>query len=187
MEDEEIVEMYVQKDELAVHETKVKYGKQLLNLAWRIVRCREDAEECESDTYFSTWDSIPPQRPRYLRAYCMKICRNAALKVVEFKNREKRKAEMVELSGELEECIPGNGEFNVDEYECHREVVRVIGEFLKKLTDRQQAVFLKRYWELQPVGEIADEFKMSKGQVGALLFRLRKKLHDELEKEDICV
>jgi DNA-directed RNA polymerase specialized sigma24 family protein len=38
----------------------------LRSLAWNVLGNREDVEECLNDTYLAVWNSIPPERPKYL-------------------------------------------------------------------------------------------------------------------------
>ena len=62
MEDREIIDLYWQRDQQAIHETSGKYGGFLWNIAWNILRSHGDAEECVNDTYLRTWNAIPPAR-----------------------------------------------------------------------------------------------------------------------------
>ena len=73
MTDERIIALYFERNEDAIQETKNKYSRYLISVAQNIVSSREDAEECENSTYFATWNSIPPNRPRSLSAYLFKI------------------------------------------------------------------------------------------------------------------
>ena len=50
MEDEKIIEMYFKREEHALYETKIKYGRQIYSVALGLMECHEDAEECEDDT-----------------------------------------------------------------------------------------------------------------------------------------
>ena len=54
MEDREIIDLYWQRDQQAIHETSGKYGGFLWNIAWNILRSHGDAEECVNDTYLRT-------------------------------------------------------------------------------------------------------------------------------------
>ena len=76
MTDNQIIELYWARNEDAIQETDMAYGRKLHTLADKIVQNHEDAQECVSDTYFKTWETIPPQRPSYFFAYLAKICRN---------------------------------------------------------------------------------------------------------------
>ena len=60
VEDEQILELFRQRDESAIRETERKYGKYLTKIAYGILANAEDSRESVSDAYLSTWNSIPP-------------------------------------------------------------------------------------------------------------------------------
>ena len=92
MEDEKIIALYWQRDQSAIDETDRKYGVQLRGLSYGILSDREDAEECVSDTYMAVWNSLPPQRPKRLRAYAAAIVRNLSLRRVRDRYSKKRES-----------------------------------------------------------------------------------------------
>ena len=106
MEDSKILELYFARNEDAIRHTDDTYGRRLYHLADSIVKNGQDAEESVSDTYMQAWNTIPPQRPRHFFAYLAKICRNFALKKLDWKKAAKRNAEVVSLTEEMEMCIP---------------------------------------------------------------------------------
>ena len=106
LEDTKILELYNARDERAIEETRLSYGGKLRALAVRILDDVQDAQECENDTYFKAWRSIPPTRPVHFFAYLAKICRNTALSMLEHRNAAKRSAKIVELTDEMQQCIP---------------------------------------------------------------------------------
>ncbi len=109
MVDEEIIALYWQRDELAIEQTKMKYGKYCRTIAFNILGDGLDAEECENDTYMAAWHAIPPERPESLVAYLGRIVRNLALKKLRHRKTIKRGGEEVMLSyEELQECLPDN-------------------------------------------------------------------------------
>ena len=79
MEYRQIIDMYFQRLEDAVIETKNKYGRLLVSVAMGILKNMEDALECENDTYMKAWNTIPPQKPNILSAFLSKIIRNISL------------------------------------------------------------------------------------------------------------
>ena len=79
MLDEEIVALYWARDERALAETERAYGARCRGLAKRILKSAEDAEECVSDAYRRAWDSIPPERPKLLKAWLGKVVRNSSM------------------------------------------------------------------------------------------------------------
>lgn len=184
MTDSQIIELYWARNEEAIAQTDAAYGKKLHTLADRIVRNFEDAQECVNDTYFKTWQTIPPQRPNYFFAFLAKICRNLALGVLDWKSAAKRKGELVSLTAEMEQCIPDPAHARRLEGE---EIGKLLNRFLEGLSYENRVIFLRRYWYLDTIAEIADRYGMSQSKVKTQLHRTRAKLHAFLEKEGIRV
>lgn len=184
MEDAKIIELYFARDEEAIRYTDMAYGRRLHRLADNIVNSAEDAEESVNDTYLKTWNTIPPQKPNHFFAYLAKICRNLALNRLDWKNAAKRKAEVVCLTGEMELCIPDAQQTR--EVEA-RELGAVLDAFLRTLTPENRMVFLRRYWYVDTVSEIARRYGLSEGAVEMRLVRTREKLRTYLTKEGIVV
>lgn len=184
MEDAQILDLYWQRNETAIGETDRVYGGKLHRLAQRIVENREDGEECVSDTYLAAWNAIPPQRPAYFFAWLAKVCRNFAFGILDKRNAAKRCAQLVTLTAEMELCIPDSRREAAIEGE---EIRTVINEFLGKLSEESRILFLRRYWYLESIEEIARRYGMGQSKVKTSLHRSRKKLREQLEKEGIRV
>ncbi len=75
MNDNEIVDMYWERNESAIRETDRKYGRYCTIIAMNILCKTEDAEEICNDTWLAAWNSIPPNRPEVLKTYLGKITR----------------------------------------------------------------------------------------------------------------
>ena len=73
LSDEAIIELYWRRDEKAIKETDIKYGKYLYSIAYNIVHDTLDCEECLNDTYLGTWNRIPPARPNAFQIFISKI------------------------------------------------------------------------------------------------------------------
>ena len=106
MDDNKILDLYFARSEQAIMETDQKYGSYCFRIASHILTNPSDAEESVNDTYMKAWDTIPPQRPEHFFAYIAKICRNFALKRIDWQKAKKRNAEVVSLTQEMETCIP---------------------------------------------------------------------------------
>lgn len=182
MEDTKIVDLYLSRDEAAIGHTEKKYGARLRRLSYGIVDDRQTAEECENDTYLQAWERIPPHEPRdYFYAFLSRIARNLSLDRCRSRDRLKRQALMVELSTELENCIPAP-----DDVACRMEAQllgQIISAFLKTLPQSQCDVFLRRYWFADSIEIIARQYYMSQSKVKSMLFRTRNALREHLEKE----
>lgn len=66
-------------------------------------------------------------------------------------------------------------------------VVEVINQFLARQSRLNRIVFVKRYWYLCSVKEIAEEFSMNPNRITSMLFRMRKELKKSLESEGIVL
>ena len=131
-----------------------------------------------------TWDTIPPTRPNYFFAYLAKICRHFALGVLDWKSAAKRKGEVVSLSQEMEICIPDPAYARKLEGE---ELGEVLNRFLEGLSYDNRVIFMRRYWYLDTIQEIADRYGITESKVKTQLHRTRAKLHTFLVKEGITV
>ena len=109
MDDKQIIDLFFQRDEDAINAVDQKYGSKLNALAANILQSREDGLECINDTYMKAWNSIPPARPEYLFAFLAASARNIAIDMIRKNTAEKRRAKVVELTKELEECIGDGG------------------------------------------------------------------------------
>ena len=182
IEDEIIIDRYIVRDEKAISYTADKYGKQLVAIANRICDDLDIAEECENDTYLRAWNSIPPHEPRgYFFTFLAKITRNLALDRYKESNRLKRSATIVELTGELSEIIAGNDDTTANAES--EELKNYINSFLRTLHKEKRNVFIRRYWYMDSVAEIADRYGISEGKVKTILFRVRNGLKQYLKKE----
>ena len=184
MEDKQIIDLFFARNEDAIQHTADTYGNRLFILADNIVRNDQDAEESVSDTYMKAWDTIPPQKPSHFFAYLAKICRHFALGKLDWKNAAKRKAEVVSLTQEMELCISDNSR---DAELEGKELGRILSAFLRPLTPENRMVFVRRYWYVDTVADIAARYGISENAVMTRLSRTRDKLRVYLKKEGIRV
>ncbi len=184
MEDSNIINLYFLRNEEAITETDRRYGKRLYHIADGILRNSQDAEESVSDTYLKTWQTIPPQRPDHFFAYIARICRNFALGRLDWRNAAKRKAQVVSLTQEMELCIPDRSR---DTHLSGGELGKLLNAFLATLTPENRMIFLRRYWYVDTVGEIAARYGITENAVSIRLHRTREKLAAYLKKEGIAV
>lgn len=182
MEDQEILDLYFARDELAIRETDRKYGGYCYQIANRILASREDSEETVSDTLWQTWNAIPPQRPNFLKLFLAKITRNLAFTRWRKQSAAKRGGgETALVLEELSGCIPGPEA--VDDQLNAKELERTIRAFLDTLPQREQDIFLQRYFYVEDVRNIAARYGMKRTNVNLILSRTRTKLKTYLTQE----
>lgn len=184
MEDKKIIELYWEKSEDAIAQTDVKYGKYCRYISYNVLKNREDSEECVNDTYLRAWESMPPTRPQYLAAFLGKITRNLSLDRYRKNVARKRGGGQVEyVLEELKECIPSakSTEEIVDEFA----LTKVLNDFVGGLDEEKRKIFMRRYWYMSSVREIADDYEFTVSKVKMVLMRTRNELKDLLEKEGL--
>lgn len=182
MEDKEIVRLYWERNELAIKETSLKYGRYCYTIAYNILLSREDAEESVNDTYMKTWECIPPHFPTILSAFVGKITRRLSLNKWHSKNRVKRGGGQVALAlEELEECVPAGS--SVEQTVEQKELLQKINAFLGTLPDTERDLFVCRYWFMASVKELSEKFEFSESKTKSMLFRIREKLKSYLGEE----
>ena len=184
MDDNKIIELYFARDEAAIKETKIAYGKKLDNLSYGILKNIEDAQECVNDTYLKTWNTVPPQKPTYFYAFISKICRHLCFGRLDYQNAKKRKFDTVTLSDELANCIPDA--LKEAEFE-HKAIGDALTVFLNTLSKDHRVIFMRRYWFCEPISDVANHLKVSESKIKTSLHRTRTKLRAYLETEGISI
>ena len=183
MEDTEIVQLYWDRNEQAIGESDRKYGPLCRSIALRILGIPEDGEECVSDTWLRAWNAMPPQRPTRLGAFLGKITRNLALNRWRRDHAEKRFGSETDLAlEELEDCVSGE---SLEEEAQRREVIRALTGFLRSLAKRDRDLFLRRYWGMETLENLAKAEGMSRSALHRKLGKLRESLREYLRKEGI--
>lgn len=186
VEDKRIVELYMQRDATAIKETQIKYGKLCHYIAYSILGNKEDAEECENDTYNKVWNLIPPQCPIALSAFLSKITRNIAIDRYRIQSAKKRgNGQYEQVLDELTQCIPYDD--NTKSITDNIVIRDGLNTFLASLPDKTRKLFMRRYWYMSSIKEIATDFSMSESNVKMTLLRTRKDLKAFLEKEGINI
>lgn len=182
MTDAEIVKLYWDRSEQAISETDRQYGRYLHYIAAELLRDDEDAKEIVNDTYLKAWRSIPPARPEPLRAFLGRITRQLSLNRLKQNTAQKRGGgEYLLALDELAECVSDGSDDAASAADI--DLTAALNRFLRGLPIEQRRVFIKRYWYMSPISDIAAAFGMSESRVTSMLFRVRKKLKEHLIKE----
>ncbi len=182
IDDSRIVALYWERSESAIEVTSAKYGKYCHSIAYNILYDDEDAEECVNDTYLDAWNTMPPHKPSVLSTFLGKITRRISIDRYRRKHADKRGGgEMAHVLDELEDCVsdPADVEIAVEQ----AEMMRLIREFLNTLPPTERRIFLRRYWYIDPVTDIAGDFGFTESKTSAMLYRIRNKLRRKLESE----
>ena len=82
---------------------------------------------------------------------------------------------------ELSDCVPSS--HNVEQEIEAAELAKVIDNFVMSLPLMDRRVFICRYWYLDPISAISQQFGFSESKVKTMLYRQRQRLLSRLERE----
>lgn len=182
MEDQQIIELYWQRSESAIAETDAKYGPYCHAIARSVLASREDADEAVNDTWLSAWNAMPPHRPSVLSAFLGRITRRLSIDKWRRQTADKRGGGQLPLAlEELTHCLPGGK--STEEAVEHQALRQTVDAFVSALPEVQRRVFLRRYWYLDSLPDIAKRFGFRESKVKSMLHRTRLQLRDHLEQE----
>ncbi len=181
MDDREIVQLYFDRNPVAIQETVRKYKNYCTYIAKNILGNDQDAEECVNDAFHNTWNSIPPKKPENLGAYIGKITRHLSFDYYRRAHTEKRgKGELTIVLDELKECVSGK---ETPEQEIDRkELGAAINGFLDTLSKEKCDIFVCRYWYAFSISQIAKKFQKTDTNISVILSRLREELKKYLNE-----
>lgn len=182
MEDDKIVQLYLNRDESAIQFSSEKYGSRLRALSLSVTSDFQTSEECENDTYLQAWNLIPPNEPRtYLYAFLARIARHISIDRCRERASLKRDGYIVELSQEMEMCLPSSDdiESNISE----EELGKAISNYLHTVSQEKRVIFMRRYFYFDSIEEISKRCAITESKVKSSLFRTRNGLREYLIKE----
>ena len=174
MNDNEIIDLYWEREETAITASADKYGSYCHSISYNILH----------NTWLGAWKSMPPHRPERLSTFFGKITRNLSLNRFKKYSAEKRGYGQTELVlSELEDCV--SDKTSVEQIIDEQILVQSLNDFLYAQPEQKRNIFIRRYWYLYPIRDIAAAYCISESKVASLLFRMRKDLKVHFEKEGI--
>ncbi|MBO5111212.1 MAG: sigma-70 family RNA polymerase sigma factor [Clostridia bacterium] len=181
MDDKQLVDALYAGEEAALDRVAERYARLYRSILRQTLNNESDVEECANDCLLAVWNSIPPNRPEDLCAYVCKIARRIGINRYRHNTRQKRGEGYTLLLSELEDAIPdGSDPFaSVEDGELSRR----LSDFVRSLDPETESMFVRRYFYMETVSELAAAFAMTENAVSARLWRVRRKLKRFLGKE----
>lgn len=184
IDDIKIIDLYFERNERAIKETDIKYGKLCHKIAYNVLNNRQDSEECVNTTYLEVWNRIPPTRSAKFKAYISIIVRDISIDKLRHLTAKKRSADMVMALDELTEVLP-------DERHApgrnDEEIGKLLSIFLRKQKEEVQRVFVLKYFYFESNRAIAEKYGFTERKVTNMLARTRNKLKKYLIEEGIYI
>lgn len=186
MPDNLIIELYWQRDEKAIKKTDEKYGKLLFRIVYNVLNDKSDSEEAQNDTYVDVWNSIPPARPVVFPAFIVQIARRIAIDRYRQKNSKKNIPSEFKVSmDDLCYCLKSDEE--IDSKLNAVELGRLISNYVKSLSDKQQYIFVSRFYMSNSVDVIAKELNVTSSNVYKSIEKIKYGLKEYLIKKGVCL
>ena len=181
MEDNDIVSLYFNRDEKAILETEKKYKNFIFSICNGILRQEQDTDECVNVCYMKIWKSIPPAKPRDLKAFIARIARTTAMDRYRSNNRQKRGASAIDSLDDYAEFLADD--YSVEDEIGANELADFLNDFLRKLPEKSRICFVKRYYFNCSYREIEKQTHIPKSTVCLILENVKKELKEKISKE----
>lgn len=184
LSDNDIISMFCERNETALSAVSLKYGSYCGTVVRNILKDPQDAEECLNDTWLKAWESIPPENPRNLGGFLVKIAKNISLNRYAKSHTQRRGGgELPLVLDELSECVADKN--NVEKVYEQKLLTDAVNEFLRTLSPEKRDIFVLRYWYCLPVAEIARKVGSGRSSVSVTLSRTRRSLAAYLTKKEL--
>lgn len=185
MEDREIMDLLFARDERGLRHTEEKYARMYCSILRQVLSDESDIEECRNDVLMALWNSIPPNFPNHFPAYICRIARRIGITRYKYNTRQKRGRGYTVLLSELEGCIPAPDQ--LEARENARALYAVLNDFLRDLDEQTRVLFIRRYYYLETVKEMAQRYRVTENFVSVRLHRARKMLKTLLIEEGVSI
>ena len=177
-EDSYYIDRVVQHRDAAAFAGLVNKHKTLaFNIALRVTKSREDAEEVAQDAFIKVYDALNSFKgDSKFTTWFFRIVYNLALTKI-------RKKSLFTGSVDDDHFMeqPDNSAFDGLTKFKEKEKKKYLDEAIGSLDDSDQLLVTLYYMDDQPVEEIASITGLTESNVKVRMFRARKKLHDHLQ------
>lgn len=180
-DDNNIVVLYLNRDEKAIRETENKYKAFIFSICNGILRQTQDSEECVNTVYKKLWDSIPPEKPKDFKAFIARLARTTAIDYFRTNNRKKRNAGIVDSLDDYADFLASD--YSVTDEIYANELAAFLNKFLQRLPKRERVCFVKRYYFNCTVDEIVKQTHIPRSTVYMVLDKIKKEIKEKLLEE----
>ncbi len=172
-QEQEIIDLLRRRDNAGADALLAHYGPLMRYVIAPILPDPQDQEECLSAAVLRVWDKIDLFDPRLggWKSWLTAVCRNAAL------NHRRRSAG--DGTEPLSDDLPAP-EPTPEEQLLRQERFEELTRALRRLSQRDQVLFYRKYYYLQSTAQIAAETGTTERAVEGRLYRLRKRLRQAL-------
>jgi RNA polymerase sigma-70 factor (ECF subfamily) len=166
-----LIERSLGGDHDAFAELVTRHDNAVFQLAWRILRVREDAEDAAQETFLRAWRSLSRfDRSRKFHPWLMRIAANVAISAA-----QRRRSIVVIHDDRALESIPDVSHRSPDAFAARHETLEAIESILSDLPLESAALFQLRFGQELSIEDISVILKKKPGAVAVALHRLRER------------
>lgn len=184
MEDEKIIRLIRSRDEKGLELLLERYQKFILYLLNGILGSHpQDLEECFNDIRLKLWNNIDSydENQSNLKTYITHVARNSAIDRYRKINREDQYLDKsIDFHEEQNGTMPN--EQSAEEIVFNEENKKMVIRAIKKLKKKEQELFVRRYYYMQSIRQIANELGRSEKTIEGRLTKIRKNIREYMKE-----
>ncbi len=184
--DDDILQLLLAHNEVALDLIRERYGRLLFNISKQIVTNNEDAEECVNDAYLKIWESNLSDIPSTLLIFICSVIKNVSLNKLRERYAQKRiPSEIIVSIDELGDAIHCSD--SPDSEIMAEELKKLIDDFLYSLPKKKRYMFVAKYYLARSNNEIAETLGVSSSSVYKSLPKITEALKEYLKERGVYV
>lgn len=166
-----LIERSLGGDHDAFAEMVTRHENAVFQLAWRILRIREDAEDATQETFLRAWRSLLRfDRSREFRPWLLRIAANVAVSAIQ----QRRGSTAIQDDLALE-SLPDVSHHSPVASAVRRETLEAVQSLVAQLPPESAALFQLRFGQELSIEDISVILKKKPGTIAVALHRLRQR------------
>lgn len=184
LSDEDLLMRCREQDELALKELLSRHQFSIYNLLYRMLGCREDAEEALADVFVKVWRGAAGFKGRSkFRTWLYRIAANTARDMLRARKARPEVAledAMLEDAANLESYGITNSSNSNAEIAEESSITALLSKAMERLSDDDRLIISLYHLDECSLPEIAEILGQSRDNLKVRLFRARQKLRSHL-------
>jgi len=181
--DAELVKGVIQREESCFEELLERYGSKVLNLAMRITRNQEDAEEILQDVFITVFTKIGSfEHKAQFSSWLYRVTMNSSFMKIRARNR-RRTVSMEDVEPNIRQNWVGNRTelFDIESMSSRHELREAIQKAVELLPEDYRAIFVLRDIDGLSNEAVSQVLQLSVPAVKSRLHRSRLLMREQLK------
>lgn len=178
MDDLKIIDLMQNRDTRGLEALIEKYRRLACSLALTVLGsgAQEDALECVNSAFYDAWMSIPryDMQRSSLKGWIALLTRRRAI------DQLRKNQRRFPSAAEFDEDILGTPD-SCEDYINRETCIELFNKFVQSLPEPDKSIFVRRFFALESIPDIARRYGLTRGAVDSRLTRMRKSLKLTLE------